>query len=53
MGGIFRSGRRSAEASIILVKNGYQRVFDLEGDIMNWSYEVIKQRASLDDLIAD
>ena len=46
------SGRRSTEASIILVKNGYQRVFNLEGVIMNWSYEVIKQQASLDDLMA-
>lgn len=41
-----RSGRRSAEASGILVKNGYQKVFNLEGGIMNWPFEVIKQQVS-------
>jgi len=41
-----RSGRRSAEASQILVKNGYRKVFNLEGGIMNWPFEVIKQQVS-------
>lgn len=43
-----RSGRRSAEASSILVKNGYQRVYNLEGGIINWSYELIKQQSRID-----
>ncbi|MHB1042464.1 MAG: rhodanese-like domain-containing protein [Eubacteriales bacterium] len=47
-----RSGRRSAEASQILVKNGYQKVFNLEGGIMNWSFEVIKQQVSSGNTIA-
>jgi len=38
-----RTGKRSAEASKILVKNGYKKVFNLEGGIVNWPYEVIKR----------
>lgn len=36
-----RSGRRSKAASEILIKLGYQKVYDF-GGINNWSYETVK-----------
>ena len=38
-----RSSRRSAEAANILVKNGYNQVFNLDSGIIKWPFGVVKQ----------
>ncbi len=35
-----RSGRRSEWAARILLQNGYERVFNLEGGVLGWRREV-------------
>lgn len=45
-----RSGKRSAEAAKLLVKSGYTKIVNLEGGIINWTYQVVKQQATLDVL---
>lgn len=40
-----RSGRRSTQASEILVENGYSEVYNMKGGILEWmnaGYEVVK-----------
>ena len=40
-----RSGQRSAKASRILIENGYSKVYNMQGGIMEWmnaGYEVEK-----------
>ncbi len=38
-----RSGARSKRASEILVKNGFKRVYNLSGGIIQWRKEIVKE----------
>ncbi|MEW6697631.1 MAG: rhodanese-like domain-containing protein [Bacillota bacterium] len=37
-----RSGRRSAEAAEILIRNGYKQVYNIQGGILDWNYGLEK-----------
>lgn len=39
---ICRSGARSAQASEILVQNGFKNIFSVNGGMNKWTYEVVK-----------
>jgi rhodanese-related sulfurtransferase len=38
-----KSGTRSKRASEILVKNGFKRVYNLSGGIIQWKKEIVKE----------
>lgn len=35
-----KSGRRSAKASLVLAKEGFKEIYDLEGGILNWNNKI-------------
>lgn len=37
-----RSGRRSAAAAGLLIKQGYENVYNLSGGIIKWPYKIVK-----------
>ncbi|WP_072889069.1 rhodanese-like domain-containing protein [Ornithinibacillus halophilus] len=37
---VCRSGNRSAQASTILIQNGFQNIYNMTGGMNNWPYEV-------------
>ncbi|MDF2946686.1 MAG: Rhodanese-related sulfurtransferase [Bacillales bacterium] len=39
---ICRSGNRSQSASDILINNGFKTVYNVEGGMQSWNYEVVK-----------